>query len=151
MDANGNTTKQIIYHLDYNTSKCVGTWNYEVTYDTNSQPMQRISYNWDQATEDWVLGNKTIYYYSDINASLPNNSQTPIINLYPNPVTDYLTINCGSYPQVTFELFDLQGRKLMSKVVNNSETINMTELNNGTYVYQLLMDNKKQSGKIVKQ
>lgn len=148
-NASENQTKYICYIWSKTTSQWVEPWSIEYTYDASGNLTQEIRYNGNQYNEDFT--SKKIYNYSVINTSLPNNSQTPIINLYPNPVTDYLTINCDNYSQVTFELFDLQGSKLMSQVVNNSETINMSELNSGIYVYQLFMDNKKQSGKIVKQ
>jgi hypothetical protein len=74
------------------------------------------------------------------------------VNVSPNPFSDYITINKpNSYDRISFELFDIQGRKIMTKEVGNNENINMEGLIKGLYFYKLNIDGKKQNGKLIKE
>lgn len=94
---------------------------------------------------------KEIYYYSDIETTGIKQSKSPIVWVYPNPVSEYLNFELpGTYTKAVFELFDLQGRKLMTKEISNSERISIESLTNGLYVYTIDIDGHYQSSKLVK-
>ena len=76
------------------------------------------------------------------------------VNLYPNPVKDDLTLTIYDYlPQKgTVHFFDTKGQLILTqKVYNGWNTIDMSRLISGTYVYQI-MDGRVvvKSGKVVK-
>ncbi|MBU0487078.1 MAG: T9SS type A sorting domain-containing protein [Bacteroidetes bacterium] len=73
------------------------------------------------------------------------------ISFYPNPVYDFFSFDySGNYDIVTFELFDLQGRKLIRKELNYDDRISLRNLNSGMYLYNIVIDGKLHCGKIIK-
>lgn len=63
---------------------------------------------------------------------------------YPNPTMDILTLNTGNYndENLTYQLYDVQGKLLDSKqVVNSSATIGMQDLPRSTYLLNVLDNN----------
>lgn len=109
-------------------------------------------YDNDESEGTWVGDYKTTLYYSNQNVTSVNNVETEIFKLYPNPVSEDLTFSIsGNYKQITFELFNVQGCKVMTKEIKNTETISIESLNNGVYFYNILTDEKRQSGKLMKE
>ncbi len=108
---------------------------------------------WDEGSGEWILYLKGDYYYSEHNVSSVDETGIDISKVYPNPCSEYLTFSfSGNYLQITFELFDLQGRKLMTREIKANETISLEGLENGLYVFELSTpDGNKQSGRLVKQ
>ncbi len=79
----------------------------------------------------------------------PENNVEPKteIFIFPNPTTDYVTINMEGLevengPR-SYQLYDIQGRILKQNTINQSETqINLTDLNSSIYLLQVSIDNK---------
>ena len=69
------------------------------------------------------------------------------VNIYPNPVSDYLTINSKSNINIT--LIDGLGRNILSKSVSGSETIDMTSLSNGIYVLNIVENKNSITKKLI--
>ncbi|MDD2192825.1 MAG: T9SS type A sorting domain-containing protein [Bacteroidales bacterium] len=75
------------------------------------------------------------------------------IKVYPNPAKDYIyvDIEASNFKQSDIELFDMQGKlvkkaKLKSKLENR---INVSNLNAGAYTYNVSVNGKTISGKII--
>ena len=65
---------------------------------------------------------------------------------YPNPTTDYLTLNVGNFELSTlnFQLFDISGKLVESrKIISSSETIGMANLPSATYFLKVTNNNKE--------
>lgn len=57
------------------------------------------------------------------------------INVYPNPLIDYININNLSIKNATFKLIDLQGRRIKTKLIDTENSqIYVGDLMNGIYV-----------------
>jgi hypothetical protein len=73
----------------------------------------------------------------------------PIVKLYPNPATTYITFDLqnGFQKGLSIQLWNFLGRK-MHETTNVSEktTIDLSEFTRGVYIYYLV----DQSGKVVK-
>tara|TARA_Y100000385_G_scaffold10186_1_gene10632 strand:+ start:151601 stop:151930 length:330 start_codon:yes stop_codon:yes gene_type:complete len=107
----------------------------------------------NSTTSSWDLEEEKDYFYSDENpaASIEDDVERKTAKVYPNPLSETLHIETpGEYQQITFELFDMQGRQVMLKEVNSTESIETTNLKAGMYFYILTLDGKKQSGKLIK-
>ncbi len=72
-----------------------------------------------------------------------------IMKLYPNPAFDYITIDYTTsgifYNNLWLEIFDSQGRKVLTKHLkggDNEELIGLGELSHGTYVVSLFADGR---------
>lgn len=93
----------------------------------------------------------TNYYYSIHSTTSSIDKKLEATTIYPNPFSDQLSFHLNNNSnQAVFELFNLQGRKVMSKRISGSESINTSNLNSGIYIYILLLDGKMQSGKLMK-
>ncbi len=74
------------------------------------------------------------------------------INIYPNPVPDYLYINFPeNYKKGVFELFDIRGKKFINEILKNRERINMRAFPHGIYIYHIIIGNQIYTGKLIKE
>jgi len=93
------------------------------------------------------------YRYYTKETSLSTNSLEPnSFSIYPNPTTGFLRVN-SSEPFINplFELYDLNGRRVLSKPFKTSENIDISELQPSIYIYRIIDENEvKQSGKLIK-
>ena len=76
------------------------------------------------------------------------------ITAYPNPTTNYLTLNVGKAELSTlnFQLYDISGKIIESrKIISNSETIGTENLPSATYFLKVNNDNNEvKTFKIIK-
>lgn len=76
------------------------------------------------------------------------------LSIFPNPTTEYLTLQVKNYnnEKLSYQLFDIQGKLLGSKVITTSKTqINLSDLSTGTYLINVIQENiKVQAFKIIK-
>jgi hypothetical protein len=93
--------------------------------------------------ENWTVSNETIVSDQNIPADI-------IIQVYPNPVRDILSIQAGSEIRL-IRLLDIQGRLLMSVPVNGEHyELDMSHLVRGSYIIRIITAEKAYTGKIVK-
>ena len=74
--------------------------------------------------------------------------------VFPNPGTNYLKVRIAAqYKHSTLDLFDMNGRKVLSQQINGKwGEVNTTLLNTGTYIYNIYnLEGLFESGKWVKQ
>ncbi|MEX0811038.1 MAG: T9SS type A sorting domain-containing protein [Chitinophagales bacterium] len=76
------------------------------------------------------------------------------ISVFPNPVSNILILEMDDFPasELTYQLFDLQGKLLISNEINDRQTqIDITELPLASYILRVVKDRKNiQSFKIIK-
>ena len=67
------------------------------------------------------------------------------VNLYPNPASKELNVslrNLNSFENVKVEMFNVLGKKMLSKEISSTNTsINISELNNGIYMLRIINNN----------
>jgi len=111
-----------------------------------------IGYQWNNITSDWTLESNYSLYFSEQNITSTNKLNEEISRVYPNPFSESVSFSIpGSNSGITFELFDIQGRKQLTKVIGSNEKVNMKGVRSGMYFYKLNYDGKIQSGKLVKE
>jgi len=76
------------------------------------------------------------------------------VSAFPNPTTDVLNLEIGNYDNtnLSYQLFDMQGRMVVSKKITGDHTsIGTGNLVSATYFLRVLEDNKEiKSFKIIK-
>jgi hypothetical protein len=74
------------------------------------------------------------------------------IEIFPNPATDFVELKRNNNSEITINIYDLTGRRILIKTLNNkSEKIDISLLTAGTYIYKLFgSDEKVIRGKIIK-
>ncbi len=163
-DSNGNMTQLIRYSWDINESIWIPAYKQENVYDNEyalddllipfwyqykNKLLSVKHYSYDDVTEVWIEDSEDVYYYSDLNTAIQE-AEPDKVRIYPNPVSDELYFNLKGNESLTFELYDLLGKKLMHYQKKNGEKINLSHLNSGTYIYKISIDGLRQSGKLIK-
>jgi hypothetical protein len=108
----------------------------------------------------WTIGDPDLGVggggFSYIRATAPSNAidetsvQSDQIVCYPNPATDHIRIQSKSdLNQATFELFDVNGRKILSEYLDEKATVAVQHVSSGLYIYKLSIDNSTFNGKIL--
>ena len=108
----------------------------EMSFDNNNVPY--VTY------KPLIIGNSHIKKFTtqlDINDFIINN-----IEVFPNPTSNYITINKLSSPR-SYAIYDISGKLVSSGELSNNEKIDLTSLRKG--IYFLKLKNRK-SIKIIK-
>jgi hypothetical protein len=76
--------------------------------------------------------------------------EIPLCKIYPNPVQDYLNVEVDA-KLIGLELclFDEQGKKVLSKIIRDTNKINVSQLANGIYFIKISADKNSFIQKIV--
>lgn len=93
-------------------------------------------------------------YEISIVLGIDDNSIKLELTAYPNPTTNFLTLNVGKAELSTmnFELYDMSGKLIESrKIISSSETIAMEKLPTATYFLKVTNNNNQvKTFKIIK-
>ncbi len=103
---------------------------------------------------------QTAYYYID-DVSLFDctgllvdelNKDNETIDIYPNLITNELTVNINNNEPVEIILYDLSSRKLLQEIFTKTKIINTEQLTKGLYLYTVSNKNGIiKNGKIIKE
>ncbi len=157
-DANGVMEDVLDFDWDAPTSAWVYYYLMNYVIDVNNGlelVLDAADYTYNADFDQWDIdGDAYKVFYS-----LPPVLSTPDIlelsvSLYPNPATNAINIESGSntLSNAVFELFDINGRFLFSKRLNNSNSISIKDLAPAMYVYKIKeSDAVLKSGKLLKQ
>lgn len=102
----------------------------------------------------WTLGEISVETYVGSNVLLTQGFQQPeffvtsifekkpdgfLINIYPNPATEYFTISCESNNEgdFNFELYDVQGKMLLSDYFTSSYQIDISNYKKAMYLLKV--------------
>lgn len=171
-DASNNPASEHYFEIDASSGFWVENTKYDYTYDlslvyadllappTNwlipdyrnqivSKPLECL--NQDLVDGSWINYAKWVYAYDVPGANSVQELEAGKLSIvYPNPATDFLSFTFSDkQDQLTFELFEMTGRRVMNKLVSNNERIGLEEMNNGIYLYRLSSNDKRQSGKLI--
>jgi len=138
--------QEVIPATGGNAAGSGGTVSYtvgQVVYKTNSGTNGSVAEGVQQPYEiSEIIGIKEA---KDINL---------ICTAYPNPANDFLTLKVENYDieNLSFQLFEINGKLLESKKINDSETnITIANLVSGTYFLKVVSDKKEiKTFKIIK-
>ena len=110
-----------------------------------------MNYRWNSTINDWKLSEKDYYFYSKINTKL-NDLAVYELLVYPNPAKEYINIRSDKNTvNITFELFDMQGRKVLYTENPDGKKISLKGIIPGLYLYNIIVNGALQSGKLIKE
>jgi hypothetical protein len=101
------------------------------------------------ASGAWVFNDIATYYYSEQEVVGINETTKGGYKLYPNPAKNTVTLLSGGSSEL-FEIYNLQGVKLLSTSLSKGNQINIENLNKGTYIYKVNGHQGSVSGKLIK-
>lgn len=82
-------------------------------------------------------------FTDNANARLMNpNEETEVeklgeVKLYPNPSTNEVYVETGSYSNCELQMYDVVGKLVIAKTINGKERLDVNQLSNGIYIYQI--------------
>ncbi|MFB6317181.1 T9SS type A sorting domain-containing protein [Saccharicrinis sp. FJH54] len=94
---------------------------------------------------------KETFFYSENNATSIRYSGNTKYRIFPNPAKDYVEIEKNCNDDVSLEIYDMQGRIILTKAVCHSEKLSLKYLPAGIYIYNFISDGEKQCGKLIKE
>lgn len=99
--------------------------------------------------DQWQLKDYVDYYYSAIVNSGISNPTTDVIKTFPNPATEHITFHLAESAQpAMIELYDIQGKKLISQILASDHRVGVAHLKSGMYFYKLIQNKKIFQGKV---
>ena len=106
---------------------------------------------WNSTTSQWINDSHATFYYSQFNVIGIKENRISEISVYPNPARDFVVISLQNITVPTsFQLNDLQGRKVLSKNLNPGiNRVPLNGINEGIYLYRLIRKNNDLSGKLI--
>jgi len=147
-DSEGNETREVSYNWDDVAKQWILYRMDEYIYNSFGAWSQYISYDWDIYNEKWLVAYESNYYYSlhDVtNVAVLKDELT----VYPNPVMDGFRVS-GLNEMSNLTLFDMNGKELLSKEINNNEYVSVSSLPKGIYFIRLIYSNAIVERKLVK-
>lgn len=108
--------------------------------------------NGDGSKDVLAASQYEIMWYENLGNVGINETETPKVSLYPNPVADkvHLAVNI---PVQNICVYDLAGKEIINieTEITNEATINLSDMRSGVYILRIQTANKVFTKKIVKQ
>ncbi len=96
----------------------------------------------------YVDNAKRTFYYSPITITTSEDIHSNSVSLYPNPTNQIIKVS-GLESESLFTLYNINGTKQFSKLINNDELISIKELSKGMYLYKVVgKSNMVKAGKL---
>ena len=89
-----------------------------------------------------ILAISFVFFSLAAFAQMEKRSDNVVISIYPNPATDYITVNNEDAVK-NIVLFNMVGRKMRTFTAEKGERYEVSDLPNGVYVVQLFGKNNK--------
>jgi len=94
-----------------------------------------LSYEWNGS--DWEQKESTTYHFSQ---TVPVGVETVdqlVVQVFPNPTSDYLWVEIGIADHFTCIIRDLNGRSLINESIANASPVDMRSLSQGIYLVEI--------------
>jgi hypothetical protein len=72
-----------------------------------------------------------------------------VFNLYPNPSNGIFVVETNTFVNVTVQLYDVTGKMLFNKIINNKASIDVGSLNDGVYNLSVSNNNSTVNKRVV--
>jgi hypothetical protein len=100
--------------------------------------------------EDLAVNTTITVVEGDHTISVQEFSDQLNINIYPNPASQFITVDAEGLPQSkTVVIYDITGKKILSETLNG-EQLNISHLEAGTYILEIEFDGRRIQEQFVK-
>lgn len=126
----------------------LGEWEkYEFTYEeTVNRELDLYFLFWTDNKASILFDE--VYFYDDSTTGVNPENTGNLLNIYPNPASDYTIINAA---EVTFiEIYDITGKNILNTVPTTDNKIDISHLSKGTYLVSLHTKGKVSTSKLIK-
>ncbi len=113
-----------------------------------NKPLEVLSF--DYLDSKWKSYNKVNYYYTALDDLSVNHVNSIEIKVFPNPTSGEIYFRFEKeIKEAVFDMFDIKGRKVLSKKIIKDQKMNISDFDTGIYFYNIKLDDKIFSGKII--
>lgn len=143
---------EFTFNKNFTISEIYGPYWYQQVIDDGTfmhMPVSELGYIF--LDDVWVMDYRQTAYYSDFGGSTGiNDVQESGVSVYPIPASETITFNWeDTYTHLSLELYDLAGKRVISRSIDKNESIGIEQLSEGIYLYKLINNNTLiYSGKI---
>jgi Flp pilus assembly protein protease CpaA len=142
---------------DYNRGTTTGSGEYDANTTVSIRAIPYTGYYFARWSDGDTQNPRTITVTQDITyiAILEEGNaiadiETSTINIYPNPARDNITVVLPeNVHQAVFTLYDMQGKMLIKKDINNQDAIQVSNLAAGVYIYNVRTEKHNYTGKLI--
>ena len=140
------------YNNSYSFSDLILPYFYahpDVNIFFNHMMTNNISYDWNSTLNVWEVKRSFNFSYSEQEILSIPKIEIKQLKVYPNPVTNILTIKSVIIPIDKVEIFSLSG-KMIKEIKLDYDKINTSELSKGVYLLRIYSKNNIFIKKIIK-
>ena len=124
--------------------------DFEVEFNRFNKMLKTEFWNdFDLSSNEWLLAVKSTYIYSQQIVINTEDNKLEGVSFYPNPVESSLSIR-NQKGAGTFELFNVQGQKIVHQEVVGDAQVDLSQQLSGFYFYKMTIGGKSATGKLVK-
>ena len=143
--------------LDNHLIAAVGTSTIQVTIPSDANlgsHVMRAKANWnsivpDDACEVTSYGETEDYTVNIVESLGINDVELADLRIYPNPVDgNYVTIKSPIGGDKQIELFDINGRRVLSTIITG-DTLDISSINTGFYMVEVTINGYKKVSKLI--
>lgn len=153
----------MVYHVTVTVNDAtMGTVKGEDNYARNTiatiEAIPNAGYHFVQWSDSNKTNPRTLVVLSDTTFEAVFEATTSIkdikessITVYPNPATDNITLILPeNINQAFFTLYDMQGRVLIQQTLTRQNTISVTDIAKGIYIYRITAEKQNYQGKLLR-
>ena len=107
------------------------------------------AYSWDTSLQDWVTTNAFDFSYSEMEILSVIENNMGNLRIYPNPVSNTLTIQSDNVPIERVEIYSVLGKKIKA-IYSDFENIHTGDLSQGIYLLRIYSENSSIVKKLIK-
>jgi len=150
-----NVNNKLTIELDqiWNGNAWLNSSRLAFTYDANDFRQSSTGRYWDSAGARVIGGDSAFFYYHTVLGINDVMVQTGHLTVYPNPASDYITIETTSVQTPgQLSIVNLDGQQLITFPIPQTKTrCNISSLPGGVYFVRLKSDKAVLTGKFIKQ
>jgi hypothetical protein len=137
----------------WNGSAWVNSSRLDFTYDANDFRQSSTGRYWDSTGARVIGGDSAFFYYHTVLGINDRMVQTGNLTVYPNPASDYITIETpAGQTQGSVSIINQDGRQLLTLRITQSKTpCKISSLPVGMYLVRLTNGRTVWTGKFIKQ
>jgi hypothetical protein len=140
------------YNLQYMLSDLLLPFTLSVDYGKYCQNMLTNvqDWEWDEFSNEWEEYTQATFYYSQHEVTNVPSISNAFLMIYPNPATEFIQIDKDElHDDCDVEVYDLQGRKVLSSPVSGEKKLYVGFLDKGIYLVVISQEGKLLTNKIV--
>jgi len=137
------------YDLTWDQSELICPETYSYLFETGKLTSFEL-YSLNPIFNDWQLESESYYYFSEVITGADEANAAEALKLFPNPVSDLLTLGANAPRTSSYQITDLSGRVLQYEKSWNGGVIDVSRLIPGSYIIRLIEGNRVIMGKFIK-